>query len=203
MQRQFLYSTVLAGVLGLSTLGLFYNGAQALDLGDFTGADQKVITQQAPQAGGIVLIKEDVIQPVPQRQMSVRGNGPILTATTSLNTGSNTGANLNAVAPAAGNPNIDAASDITLRPGNAYDQTRARLSAPGSAQPPVDGKPLVTTTAANGARVESLNDIVPAAGGSLAPAPLPTLKQNISTGASVQDMTGHKGSNAKVDGYNN
>ena len=54
MKHQLLYSTLLAGVLGLSTLGLFYNGAQALDLSDFTGADQKVITEDAPRAGGAV-----------------------------------------------------------------------------------------------------------------------------------------------------
>lgn len=211
--RHYLYSTILAGVLGLSTLGLFYNGAEALDLGDFTGADQKVITQDAPKAGGIVLVKEDIVYPTQQR--AVRGNGPILTATSS----SNTATGMNAVAPASGGQmDIRAEDDITLRPGNAYDRVKARLNSAGAAQVPVDGKPLTTTTTAEGARVQSLNDITPAAGGmvgatvegpaaSAAVPPLPTINNNASASVqskqSVQAMTGADSNNAKDGSYNN
>lgn len=193
MQRQFIYSTVLAGVLSVSTLGLFYNGAQALDLGDFTGADRKVITQDAPKAGGIVLIKEDIVYPNARRSVTMRGSGPVLTATTS------TASDLSTISPAAGNPDVDldAHGDITLRPGNAYNQTQARFNTPGAAQPPVDGKPLVTTTAASGTRVPALNEIAPAAGG---PAALPTIRANVQADQSVRAMTGARG---QSEGYNN
>lgn len=200
--RHYLYSSILAGVLGLSTLGLFYNGAQALDLGDFTGADQKVITQAAPKAGGAVLIKEEVIYPTaPARSAFMRGNGPILTGATGMN----------AMTPAAGgNSNIHSrpANDITLRPGNAYDRVQARLNGAGTAQVPVDGKPLTTTTTAEGARVQSFNDITPAAGGMAGgpvTSPLPTTDNaKASFKQSVQAMTGREArANAKDGSYNN
>ena len=90
------------------------------------------------------------------------------------------GTRLNAMAPAAGGTmravsrggagqpgvGIDNKVDVTTMPGNSYDRTLARFSSPGTASAPVDGKPLVTNTLADGRRISdpSLNDIAPAAG---------------------------------------
>ncbi len=194
MKRPFLYTTILAGVMTLSTLLMFHTGAQALDLSDFTGQDRKVITQDAPKAGGVVLVKEDVVYPTQPQHVKVLTARPVPTLT-GYNGAYNSGASFNAMAPAAGGTlvradgstgvpgkGIDNKLDITTMPGNSYDQVRARFNA-GGASGPVDGKPLVTTTLANGARVQDLNEITPAAGGAM-------IQSNVSSGQSIQAMTG-------------
>ncbi len=186
MKHHFLYSTILAGTLGLSTLGLFYNGAEALDLSDFTGQDQRVITQDAPRAGGAVLVKEDLVYPNQPQRAQVRNpatapiqstagamsaTGNVAPVATNYAAPSNPAA-YNAVAPAAGNTGrpgvgIDNKLDVTTAPGNAFDKSVARFNTPGTPSGPVDGKPLVTDTLADGRRVQdnSLAVIEPAAGG--------------------------------------
>jgi hypothetical protein len=207
MTRQYLYSTILAGVMGFSTLVLFHNGAEALDLSDFTGADQKVITQDAPKAGGIVLVKEDVVDPSRPTQVRTVIAQPVMRATPMLTGAYGSAASYNNIMPAAGGTTfvgyragdgttgvpgkgIDNKVDITTMPGNSYDQVRAKFAV-GGASDPVDGKPLTTTTLANGARVNDLNEIAPAAGGGY-------IRSSIDSGQSVQSMTG-RGSNT----YNN
>jgi hypothetical protein len=205
MFRQHKYSTLLAGVMGLGTLVLFHSGAEALDLSDFTGADQKVITQEAPKAGGVVLVKEDVVYPTQPSRVRTVVAQPVLTAPSrpaySYSGGYAHANDLANIAPAAGSayPNfragdgstgqpgkgIDNKLDVTTMPGNSYDQAMAKLQ-PGAASAPVDGKPLTTTTAANGARINDLNDIAPAAGG---PA---YIRASVDSGPSVQSMTGSR-----------
>lgn len=210
MNRNTKYSTILAGVMGLSTLVLFHQGAEALDLSDFSGADQSVITKDAPKAGGIVLVKEKVIYPAhPTRvqatvaQPAGRASAPTLTNASSFN----------AITPAAGGtanagvvygdgstgqPGKGIANkvDITTMPGNAFDQAQAKFNG-ASASAPVDGKPLTTTTLANGARASDINEISPAAGPVAALAAAPSAPERkaarrpiaVDSGASIQSMT--------------
>lgn len=215
MKPRMIWTTALAGIMSLSTLGVFYNGAEALDLGDFTGAERATITKEAPKHGGAILIKEDIVYPQPQARaviaqpMTVVAKGrmqPILTgdpSMTMVSSNARSAAYLNSVTPAAGGSvdgstgqpgkGIDNKFDVTTAPGNAYDQFKARVTVAGNASPPVDGKPLTTTTTAEGDRVKSLNDIVPAAGGDIA------YRTDVGGKSSVQAMTGRGNGN----GYNN
>lgn len=208
MMRHFKYSTVIAGLMGLSTLVMFHQGAEALDLSDFSGADQKVITQDAPKAGGIVLVKENIVYPSQPSQIQATVAQPVNAARPAPVT-TNAGS-YNAITPAAGGApvraGISSQNDITLRPGNAFDQAQAKFQG-AAASTPVDGKPLTTTTLADGARVSEMNDITPAAG-VVTPAAVtsaPPVRRakvtsaSIDNGPSLQAMTGR----GQSTGYNN
>jgi hypothetical protein len=182
MVRHYRVSTILAGVLGFSTLCLFYTGANALDLSDFTGADRKVITEEAPKAGGVILVKEDVVQQPSQVKVltaqpasppPMRNRGPYLTS-----------------------PSVAAArTDASIaETGSTFNEVRTRMTTPGVASAPVDGKPLTTTTLASGDRVEDLNAIAPAAGSS---------SVYVSREQSVSAMTGNDAGRNKPRSFNN
>jgi len=146
-------TTTTAGfgaVVIISTMGLFLNGASALDLGEFSSIDQEIITKEAPKAGGIALIKEDTVFVNKQR-------GPILTAVSSSSSKSEgTYYDYNNIAPAAG-PSTSARIDGDLSgrpvppvaprgmggpndsatdPTDPYAAVQARLNSAGSAQEP-------------------------------------------------------------------
>lgn len=186
MKRQGLYSALLAGTLGISTLCLFYTGANALDLGDFTGTDQKVITQDAPKAGGAVLVKENVVytQPKVTRAYATAPRGMqsvTLTSSQPLPSRSIVAGVVpeQAETPAPGflNRNTTSGAD------DPYARVQNRMHTPGVASAPVDGNPWHTTTLANGARVNELNNISPAAGGGM-------VAVQANSSQSVQSMTG-------------
>lgn len=164
MKRQTFYSTLFAGALGISTLCLFYTGANALDLGEFTGADQKVITQDAPKAGGAVLVKENVVYSKPKLSKAY-----LTQPTGGLQTVSQTSAQGLPVPVPPEGKRVAAPGFIdrntTTDASDPYAKVQTRMNNPGVASAPVDGNPWYTDTLANGARVEDLNEITPAAGG--------------------------------------
>lgn len=191
MKRQSFYSAIFAGVLGVSTLCLFYTGANALDLGDFTGTDQKVITQDAPKAGGAVLVQEKVIynqpkttrayatQPAGVQHVSLTTGQPFPSRTVIAGT---TSANLETPAPGFLGRNTTSGAD------DPYAKVQTRMNTPGVASAPVDGNPWYTDTMANGARIENLNNIAPAAGGGM-------VGVQANSSQSMQEMTGRSGLN--------
>lgn len=222
MKTKALATTAIAGLMTLAATVVFINGAQALDLGDFTGQDREVITQEAPKRGGAVLVKEDIIYPAAAQQTRQQ---PMIT-------GAQQPTQLNDYAPAAGGRasvdteprsfgslpgkpgvGIDNKVDVTTMPGNAFDRVQARLGAAGTPSKPVDGKPLTTNVTADGQRINTLNDIVPAAGGdagfvqgtqqSVVPqaqyTPRAPIKAAVDNQQSIQSMTGR----AKSQAFNN
>lgn len=185
--RQFFYTTLLAGVLGLSTMGLFYNGAQALDLGDFTGVDRQALTVDAPRAGGAVLVKEDVVVPTGKKRVMVQQVPVIYAGGTVRNPAYLT------TAGGAGTPGGYLSRDTSNGPGDPFARVQAKFQSPGSESPPIDGKPLTTTVTANGQRVNTMTDIEPAAGPNTR-----LIQSRIGTKQSVRAITG-RGSG----GFNN
>ncbi|MCB1539129.1 MAG: hypothetical protein H6865_07730 [Rhodospirillales bacterium] len=120
MKRTMLYSTILAGVMGVGTLVLFNQGTQAMSLSDFSRADQKIVTQDGPKAGGAVLVREDIVYPP---------SGGVANVTPAQGT---------ARAGDVGTPGvgIDGHVDVTTMPNNAYNRTEAQIADPGALSHP-------------------------------------------------------------------
>jgi|GEM_PF-6769648 len=167
MKFNILTSTAaFSAVVIATTFGLFLNGANALDLDDFSAIDRKVITQDAPKAGGIALIKEDTVVRNTQQRHT-----PILTAVSSSGGDPHkegTYYDYNAISPAAGGEFRD------TRPVAPADQPADTLS--GRTIPPVAsrgiGGPNDSATdptdpyAAVQARLQSSGAVSPAEPGS-------------------------------------
>ncbi|HEY8963038.1 MAG TPA: hypothetical protein VIN59_01110 [Alphaproteobacteria bacterium] len=165
MKLDMLTSTAGFGaVVMVTTLGLFLNGAKALDLGDFSAIDQKMITQEAPKAGGIALIKEDTVVKTSRGQ-------PMLTAVSSSARNEGTYYDYNNISPAAGGSfkgairpdarpvagvqpaetlsgrttppvaarGIGGPNDSATDPTDPFAKVQARLQASGAAQLPEPG----------------------------------------------------------------